>query len=78
MRNSPSITPHGPEKGTYLVLEDFGPPGRYWRASDDEDTDRDTLIRDLFSGEYTDLILCCLPALKHFTGASRSSTAPSI
>jgi hypothetical protein len=36
------------------VLEDFGPRGRCWRASDEEDTDRETLIRDLFSGEYTE------------------------
>ena len=54
MRNSPPSAPHGPQQDTYLVLEDFGPRGRCWRASDEEDTDRETLIRDLFSGEYTD------------------------
>ena len=42
-----------PEQDTYLVLEDFGPLGRSWRETDEEDTDRETLIRDLFSGEYT-------------------------
>ena len=54
MRSSPPNAPHGPQQDTYLVLEDFGPRGRCWRASDEEDTDRETLIRDLFSGEYTD------------------------
>ena len=54
MPSSPPSAPHGPQKDTYLVLEDFGPRGRCWRASDEEDTDRETLIRDLFSGEYTD------------------------
>ena len=54
MRSSPPSAPHGPQQDTYLVLEDFGPRGRCWRASDEEDTDRETLIRDLFSGEYTD------------------------
>ena len=54
MRNSPPSAPHGPQQDTYLVLEDYGPRGRCWRASDEEDTDRETLIRDLFSGEYTD------------------------
>ena len=54
MRSSPPSAPHGPQQDTYLVLEDFGPRGRCWRASDEEDTDRKTLIRDLFSGEYTD------------------------
>ena len=54
MRSSLPSAPHGPQQDTYLVLEDFGPRGRCWRASDEEDTDRETLIRDLFSGEYTD------------------------
>ena len=54
MRTSPSLAPHGPEQDTYIVLEDFGPLGRSWRETDEEDTDRETLIRDLFSGEYTD------------------------
>ena len=54
MRSSPPSAPHGPQQDTYLVLEDFGPRGRCWRASDEEDTDRETLIRDLFSGEYTE------------------------
>ena len=54
MPSSPPSAPHGPQQDTYLVLEDFGPRGRCWRASDEEDTDRETLIRDLFSGEYTD------------------------
>ena len=54
MRSSPPSAPHGPQQDTYLVLEDFGPRGRCWRASDEEDTDRETLIRDLVDGEYTD------------------------
>ena len=54
MRSPPPSAPHGPQQDTYLVLEDFGPRGRCWRASDEEDTDRETLIRDLFSGEYTE------------------------
>jgi len=54
MRSSPPSAPHGPQQDTYLVLEDYGPRGRCWRASDEEDTDRETLIRDLFSGEYTE------------------------
>jgi hypothetical protein len=54
MRTSPSLAPHGPEQDTYLVLEDFGPLGRSWRETDEEDADRETMIRDLFSGEYTD------------------------
>ena len=54
MPGSPPSAPHEPQQDTYLVLEDFGRRGRCWRASDEEDTDRETLIRDLVDGEYTD------------------------
>jgi hypothetical protein len=54
MRTSPSIAPHGPEQDTYLVLDNFGGRlGRAWRETDDEATDRETLILNLLSGEYT-------------------------
>ena len=46
------IAPHGPDQDTYIVLEDFGRNGRSWRA--DEDTDRETLIRDLVEGGFDD------------------------
>ena len=54
MRSLLPSAPHGPQQDTYLVLEDFGRRGRCWRASDEEDADRETLIRDLVDGEYTD------------------------
>ena len=44
MRTSPSIAPHGPEQDTYLVLDDFGRIGRAWRATDEDATDRKTLM----------------------------------
>jgi hypothetical protein len=53
MRTSPSIAPHGPEQDTYLVLEDFGQLGRAWRETDENGTDRQTLIRDLVEGEFS-------------------------
>jgi len=53
MHTSPSIAPHhGPEQDTYLVLEDFGRLGRSWRETDEDATDRETLIRDLVEGEF--------------------------
>jgi hypothetical protein len=52
MRASPSIAPHGPDHDTYLVLDDFGRIGRGWRETDEGATDRETLIRNLLSGEY--------------------------
>src|SRR5690349_14669288 len=52
MRTSPPIAPHRAEQDTYLVLDDFGWIGLAWRETDEEGTDRDTLIRDLFAGDY--------------------------
>ena len=52
MRTSPSIAPIGVEKDIYLVLEDFGRLGRAWRETDEDATDRETLILNLLSGEY--------------------------
>jgi hypothetical protein len=52
MRTSPSIVPHRADQDTYLVVDDFGHLGCAWRETDEERTDRETLIRDLYRGEY--------------------------
>jgi hypothetical protein len=50
---SPSIVPREASLDTYLVLEDFGGRlGRAWRETDEESTDRETLIRDLMEEQY--------------------------
>ena len=51
---SPSIVPREANQDTYLVLDDFGGRlGRAWRETDEEDTDRETLLRDLVEGQYS-------------------------
>ena len=50
---SPSIVPPEANQDTYLVLDDFGGLGRAWRETDEEDTDRETLIRDLMDDQYS-------------------------
>jgi hypothetical protein len=52
MRTSPSIVPEGADQDTYLVLDDFGRIGCFWRETDAESADRETLIRDLVDGQY--------------------------
>jgi hypothetical protein len=53
MRRSPAIAPHWPNQDTYLVLEDLGGRfGRAWRETDEDATDRETLILNLLSGAY--------------------------
>ena len=53
MRSSPSIAPQGRDQDTYLVLDDFGRIGRAWRETGEDAADRETLIRNLLSGEYS-------------------------
>jgi hypothetical protein len=54
MRQSPSIVPETFDRDVYLVLNDFGYLGRAWTESDEQNTDRETVIRDLFHGQYSD------------------------
>jgi hypothetical protein len=55
MRGSPSIVPLDRlDRDIYLVLEDFGArAGCAWRETDEQDTDRETVLRDLITGQYT-------------------------
>jgi hypothetical protein len=47
------MVPQEANHDTYLVLDDFGGRlGRAWRETDEEGTDRETLIRDLMHGKY--------------------------
>jgi hypothetical protein len=51
---SPSLVPREANQDTYLVLDDFGGRlGRAWREADEENTDRETLIRDLMEEQYS-------------------------
>ena len=38
------------------MLDDFGRIGRSWRETDENATDRETLIRDLVQGEFSNPI----------------------
>jgi hypothetical protein len=55
MRSSPSIVPADRlDRDVYLVLEDFGArAGCAWREADEAQTDLETVIRLILSGEYT-------------------------
>jgi hypothetical protein len=53
MRRSPSIVPEADDRDIYLVLDDFGALGRSWREADNEQTDREAVLRDLLDGQYS-------------------------
>ena len=54
MRSSPSIVPADRlDRDIYLVLEDFGErAGCAWRETDEADTDLETILQNLVSGQY--------------------------
>ncbi|WP_342739550.1 hypothetical protein [Bradyrhizobium sp. B117] len=53
MRISPSVV-SGSDRDIYLVLDDFrGHLGRAWTETDEEHTDRKTLLRHLMEGKYS-------------------------
>lgn len=75
MRPSPSIVPADRlDRDIYLVLEDFGArAGCAWRETDEDDTDRETIIRDILSGNYAYPIR--IVAFNAIEGRSRDATS---
>ncbi|WP_028164152.1 hypothetical protein [Bradyrhizobium elkanii] len=54
MRFSSSIVPPSDDIDVYLVLDEVGHQlGRVWRETDEGDTDRATLLRNLMEGQYS-------------------------
>ena len=49
---TPSIVPKDDDQNVYLVVDDFGRNGRCYREADVEETDLETVIADLLSGQY--------------------------
>jgi hypothetical protein len=53
MRTSPSIVPRDDDQDVYFVMNDLGRLGKVWRETDPDRTDRETVIRDLLDGQYS-------------------------
>jgi hypothetical protein len=50
----PSIVPSSSEETVYLVLDNIGAIGGVWREADVDQTDLESVISDLLSGQYND------------------------
>ncbi|WP_025036152.1 hypothetical protein [Bradyrhizobium sp. DOA9] len=75
MRASPPIVPADRlDRDIYLVLEDFGArAGCAWRETDEADTDLETILQDIISGQYAyPLRIVCFNPVE---GWSRDATA---
>jgi hypothetical protein len=53
-RWTPSIVPNVGDQNVYLVLDCFERSGCAWREADIGQTDLETVIHDLMSGQYND------------------------
>ena len=54
MRRSPSIVPQTDDREIYLVLNNYGDRlGRAWAEVPEDDTGRESVIRDLMPGQYS-------------------------
>ena len=51
---TPSIVPNGVDQNSYLVEDCLGRNGCVWREADSEQTNLETVITDLMSGQYGD------------------------
>ncbi|AMA60054.1 hypothetical protein [Bradyrhizobium sp. CCGE-LA001] len=75
MRLAPSIVPADRlDRDIYLVLEDFGArAGCAWRETDEADTDLETVLKNILSGQYAYPVgIVCFNAVD---GWSRDATA---
>jgi hypothetical protein len=53
---TPSIVPFGDDQTVYLVMDDLGRLGRVWREATVGETDLETIIVDLLTGQYSNPI----------------------
>jgi hypothetical protein len=49
-----AIVPYGADQTVYLVVDHFGSQGTVYRETEVEQTDLETIIADLVSGQYND------------------------
>ena len=52
MQTSASIVPRDDDRDAYFVMDDLGRLGQVWHETDPENTERDTVIRDMLDGQY--------------------------
>ena len=72
MRTSPSIVPRDDDQDVYFVMDDLGRLGKVWRETDPDRTDRETVIRDMLEGQYSNPV--CVISFNTTEGWSRDAS----
>ncbi|MCK1307674.1 hypothetical protein [Bradyrhizobium sp. 45] len=80
MRSSPSIVPADRlDRDIYLVLEDFGArAGCAWRETDEADSDLETVLQGLLSGQYVAVRIVCFNASEGWSRDATSDVADAL
>ena len=50
--SGPSLVPSSFDVSVHLILDDFGELGRAYLETDEEEADRETVVRNLLAGKY--------------------------
>jgi hypothetical protein len=65
---TPAIVPYGADQTVYLVIDRFAGLGTVYRETEVEQTDLETIIADLMSGQYNDpLRIIAFNTLEHWS-----------
>jgi hypothetical protein len=65
---TPMVVPYGADQTVYLVIDRFGQSGSVYRETEVEQTDLETIIADLMSGQFNDPIrVVAFNTLEHWS-----------
>jgi hypothetical protein len=65
---TPTIVPYGADQTVYLVVDSFGARGTVYREIEVEQTDLETTIVDLMSGQFNDPVrVVAFNTLEHWS-----------
>jgi hypothetical protein len=65
---TPAIVPYGADQTVYLVIDRFAGLGAVYRETEVEQTDLETIIADLLSGQYNDPVrIVAFNTLEHWS-----------
>src|SRR3977135_3095728 len=65
---TPRIVPYGADQTVYLVVDRFGRFGSFYRETEVERTDLETIITDLMSGQFNDPVrVVAFNTLEHWS-----------
>jgi hypothetical protein len=76
---TPRIVPYGADQTVYLVVDRFGQLGSVYRETEVEQTDLETIITDLMTGQFNDPVrVVAFNTLEHWSNDVSGEIAAEI